>query len=263
MWARLSSVQNLVGRCPSHTLHSVPRMTDPQYPAAYLARVPGPRGDSSVGEIEILTDEDAVRGVMRDRSARLEQQSEHATADQRTGVGVVFEDEYVLVVRDAVRFPSGTTGTYLRILPRPALDGAIGVVLLPVLEGRILLRRVFRHATRAWELECPRGFREPSRTALEAVHQETAEEVGAAIANVRTLGQICADTGLIAGCAEAFLVELAGEPGDAAPEASEAFGEMRRYTAPQLLEAIGRGDIRDSFTLSAISLALARGWLSE
>lgn len=234
-------------------------MIDPQSSVAYLERIPGGRGDSRAGEIEILVDEDAVRNVVQDRVARMERSAGEAVGG--SGVGVVFEDEYVLVVRDAVRFPSGATGTYLRILPRPALEGAVGVVLLPVQDGYILLRRAFRHATRAWEMECPRGFREPGRTALEMVHQEAAEELGATVARAKALGEICGDTGLIAGCAEAFLVELTDELGDAAPEASEAFGELRRYTRTELFEAIAQGKIRDSFTLSAIALAMARGGL--
>ena len=60
-------------------------------------------------------------------------------------------------MRDPVRFPSGKLGTYLRILEPSALDGAAGVVLLPVRDNVIFLREVFRHATRRWELELPRG----------------------------------------------------------------------------------------------------------
>ena len=79
---------------------------------------------------------------------------------QFTGsIGIVLEDEYIIVVRDPVKFPSGTTGTYLRIFERSGLDGPDGI---------IYLRMVFvmLHVTGNWNV------------LSEAVKQEITEEFG-------------------------------------------------------------------------------------
>ena len=46
--------------------------------------------------------------------------------------GIVYEDEYIRLVRDAVIFPDRSRGTYIRILPRRP-ESAVAV--LPVLNG--------------------------------------------------------------------------------------------------------------------------------
>src|ERR1700737_2412923 len=61
-------------------------------------------------------------------------------------VGIAFEDQYQILLRDAVRFPDGSLGTYIRLLsPKPQV---LGVAILPVYQGKVLLIRHFRHATR-------------------------------------------------------------------------------------------------------------------
>ncbi len=52
-------------------------------------------------------------------------------------VGVAYEDQYLLILRDAVRFPDGYLATYIRIVDKP--DSASGVVVLPVYEKQVLL----------------------------------------------------------------------------------------------------------------------------
>lgn len=71
-------------------------------------------------------------------------------------VGIAFRDQYVLLLRDAVRFADGSLGTYIRMVaPENSFQG---VAILPVWQRQVLLIRHFRHATRAWHLEVPRGF---------------------------------------------------------------------------------------------------------
>lgn len=82
------------------------------------------------GGIEILTDPAAVEAAG----------------------GVVYQDPYVLLVRDAVRFPDGRTGTYMRSVSATA---APGCVILPLLGDRMVLIEHYRHATRSWHWEIP------------------------------------------------------------------------------------------------------------
>src|SRR5215467_843742 len=63
-------------------------------------------------------------------------------------IGVVYEDPYLIVVRDAVRFGSGTENSYVRVLG--AADG-VGAAVMPLTsDGRILILRHYRHDSRAW-----------------------------------------------------------------------------------------------------------------
>lgn len=227
----------------------------------YLIKLPEEaryKGDYREGEIEIVTDPQLVSTIMKER---LNSSSLANFPRDVARIGIVLEDEYIIVVRDPVKFPSGATGTYLRIFTRSGIDGPVGVVMLPISDGLIYLRKIFRHATRRWELECPRGFRSKGITENEAVKQEIAQELGLNIRTIHNLGSIASDTGLLAGVVRAFFVILeAGDP-KPKPEAQEAFGEIVKLTPKQLLEKIRIGEIRDGLTLSAIQLAQANNLL--
>jgi ADP-ribose pyrophosphatase len=142
------------------------------------------------------------------------------------------------------------------------LGGPVGVALLPVRDGRVYLRRAFRHATRQWELECPRGFRSAGDSVEGTARHEAEEELGIAVEGVEELGAVYANTGLLAGGARAFLVHLADTPSERTHESHEALGEVVALTPTELMGAIARGEVRDGFTLSAVALAIARGHLA-
>lgn len=211
-------------------------------------------GDASRGEIELVMDPETVQAIRRQRK--------RVHGPERQPLGVVFEDEYMIVVRDPVSFPSGAVGTYLRVFPRPALTGAAGAVMLPLRDGNVLLRRVFRHATRSWELECPRGFRNSGADVLDTVQNEVVEELGLSVLSITPLGKIYGDTGLLAGHTEGFAVTVAHGEAAAAPDESEAIGDLEILAPPRLVELLAAGEIRDGFTLSVITLAQARGILT-
>ena len=122
----------------------------------------------------ILLDEDSIRAVEAEVTQRLAQQGRPSGWAE---VGIVYEDQYIVVLRDAVRFPDGHLDTYIRILPRD--ERPSGVAVLAMLDGRIVLLRHFRHATRAWHLEILRGFGSPGSSPEEDARREIAEEIGA------------------------------------------------------------------------------------
>src|SRR3990172_8117695 len=111
-------------------------------------------------------------------------------------IGIVLDDPYVVMVRDLVEFPDGTLHGYMRLFNRPHLNGARVVVVLPEFQGNILLLRQFRHATRDWHLEVPRGYGHPGLTDMEAVQLEIEEEVGGLGVERHSLGVVHSDTGL-------------------------------------------------------------------
>lgn len=225
--------------------------------------IPIARNPSSTPEVEGYLDElpanAQVRGDAASGTIEILDLLEGAAAD--APLGIVYEDNYVLVVRDPVRFPSGATGTYLRIFERSGLDGAAGVVIVAVRDGELYLRRVFRHATRSWELECPRGFREPGETADAAVRRELHEELGIESDRIERLGELVPNSGLLASVVESHFVTLRAGAPDSRPEAEEAFGEVHRVPFAHVATLISSGELRDGISLAAVIQAQARGLL--
>jgi ADP-ribose pyrophosphatase len=210
----------------------------------YLSNLPEStryKGDADAGEIEIISRSDARRIQGK--------------------TGILFEDSLHYVVRDVVRFPSGDTRAQMRIIGSTMTDGPSGVVALAWRDGKIHLREMFRHATRRWELETPRGQRETGCTAEEAAIKEVAEELGFKVERIERIGEVSGDTALLASTLPVFWAELAPGPPRDHPESSEAFGEIVALTAEDLLERIRSGEIRDSYTLSAVLLAQSTGKL--
>ena len=229
---------------------------------SYLDKLPesARRVGRAENEITLLTDPAEIETIRRQRAEDVRRGALPPGSDN---IGIAFEDEYFLVVRDAVRFPSGERGTYVRVFERSALDGPSGVVMVAARNGRVLLRRMFRHATRSWELECPRGFREAGRTVAETLEDEARQELGLPIIRTEHLGHVAPNTGLFAGVAEAFYIEVGDGRPQPRPDPQEALGGIEECPADELLRRVASGDIRDGFSLSALFLAHSRGLLAS
>jgi ADP-ribose pyrophosphatase len=211
----------------------------------YLKKLPGnasTRGDASAGEIEIID---------KKESSRI-----------RVKTGILVEDKLHFVVRDAVRFPSGDVRTAMRVIGRSMFDGPSGVVALAARDGKIFLREMFRHGTRRWELETPRGQREGGYTPEEAAIKEIDEELGFKVDRIEQIGEACGDTALLGSTLPVFWAELASAPPRDHPESSEAFGRIVELSVSDLKERIARGRIRDGYTLAAVLFAQIAGKLS-
>jgi ADP-ribose pyrophosphatase len=169
--------------------------------------------------------------------------------------GVVYEDPYMIVLRDAVRRPDNSLGTYVRTTPA---SGAAGAAALPLFEGKIVLLRHFRHATRAWHLEIPRGYGEPGVTGEDQARQELREEIGARIGSLVDLGVFHSNTGTATDRVDLFLAEI-HELGD--PQTSEGISAIETYTTGQVAGFIKADEITDSFTIGAFTRAWLRGLL--
>lgn len=176
--------------------------------------------------------------------------------------GVVYEDPYLIVLRDAVRRPDGSLGTYVRTMPA---SGFAGVAVLPLHDGKIVLLRHFRHATRRWHLEIPRGYGEVGVSATDQAAQELREEIEADITSLVHLGLFNSNTGTATDQVDLFLAEI-GAPG--APQAAEGISGIEFRTPLQVAQLI-RGDagtsplapITDSFTIGAFTRAWLHGLL--
>jgi ADP-ribose pyrophosphatase len=228
---------------------------------SYLNRLPDHarvRGDVDNGEAEIVTSRRELEEIESECGADLKGS---ALGKGGKRIGILLEDEVRFVVRDALKFPSGATKCQMRVIGKTEYDGPNGVAALCVSDGRFVLREIYRHATRSWELETVRGRRESGQTSRQAVRAEVKQELGYPVRRMQRLGMIRPDSALMSSVLEIFLVELGKGPRHDDPEESEAFGRIHRLTYRELGKKILSGDIRDGYTIGALALARLNGSL--
>jgi ADP-ribose pyrophosphatase len=157
-------------------------------------------------------------------------------------VGIVNEDQNWIWLRDAVYFPQGTPGTCDRLLWRSELkENSPGVAVLPVLpSGKIILILTYRHATRSWELELPRGGMESKETFEEAAFRELKEETGFVASAVSFLGEIATDTGVHSSVIPVFMGKISAQD-ESAPEYFEAIAGTLAFTKDEIKEGLVKG----------------------
>jgi ADP-ribose pyrophosphatase len=209
-------------------------------PQDYLQHIAGlPRGSAADGEIELLAPSEAP---------------DLDPAD----VGVVYEDPYIVLFRDAVRFPTGQPGTYLRLCVKPLSTGG-GVLVIPRRGDRYLLLRNFRHATRRWEWAFPRGFADPALSLEQSARRETREELGLDVERAELIGHLPADSGLIGSEFHVWEVHV-GAAHAIAPESSEAIdaSELWELDAAGVLAKVASGEIVDAISIAGFTLSWAR-----
>lgn len=92
----------------------------------------------------------------------------------------IFENRVMRVCLDHVEAADGQTiPDYVVVMPRGSLEPRIaGVTILPVLDGRILLHRMYRHPMDAWFWEAPRGLVDEGECPETAARRELTEETG-------------------------------------------------------------------------------------
>ncbi len=236
--------------------------------------------DYKKGVYQILYDKEELLKVRQEAYQRFykkakkdgltdSQAIKRATNESR--IGVVFEDSYWLVIRDAVISPQNHKHTYNRLFSKPLLTP--GAAVLPLIEEngekKLVLLLIFRHATNSWELEIPRGGAKLDESPADTAKRETLEETGYAI-NPVLLGTVTPDSGLTSSIIPIFLGKVTKEE-DSKLDASEAIKTKRAFTIAEIKDGIGRGyieieidehliqvPIRDAFTLSAFSFALCK-----
>jgi ADP-ribose pyrophosphatase len=227
----------------------------------YLERLPKRarrRGSAKKGEIEVVTSRREQKEIEAECAADLKGS---ALGKGGKRIGILLEDEVRMVVRDALKFPSGATRCQMRIIGKTEYDGPNGVVALCLLDGRFVLRETFRHPTRAFELETLRGRRETGQTSRQAVRAEVKQELGYPVKRIHALGRLCPETAIMSSTLEVFLAELRSGPRRDDPEESEAFGRIHRLRPSELVDLILRGEVRDGYTIGALMLAQLRGFV--
>ena len=142
---------------------------------------------------------------------------------------------------------------YLVVVPKQRTpDGITGVAILPVVNNKIALLKIYRHAIESWSWEIPRGFVEHEEDTVESVARELEEETGLQCRrkDIRSLGFIDADAGTLCAKIQLFL----GVDCEAArPFAADEMGhqKMEFFTVQEIHTMIEQSEIRDPSTLIA------------
>lgn len=217
-----------------------------------LAERPGLTAGAPDG-VRIATEPDEIARIETEMGARYEARSwPRAWAE----VGVHYADPYLMMLRDAVVFPDGSVGIHHRVLTYG--EEPSGVAVLPVIDGKILLIRHFRHPLRAWSLEVPRGARDPGESAVDAARRELREEIGATLGRVVSVGRLSGAGGICAMVVELMVAEALSF-GDAA--LAEGIAEVRLVTVADFERLAAGGEIVDAFTIGCFFHARLHGHL--
>lgn len=202
---------------------------------------------------EILFDRQAQDQVADESAARLRTAGK---PEEYGDIGVIYEDSFVIALRDAVRFRDGHLGPYVRLIGAEAGSGA--AVLPLTSDGRVLIVRHFRHGLRSWQWEIPRGFADPGADGAATAARELEEEVGVTVDKVELLGKLSGDDGTD----EIYLAQLNA---DALPEKApagaveEGIDERCLVTWDELSDMVADGKIGDQYLLAAFAFMTARG----
>lgn len=202
---------------------------------------------------EIIIDAETIKTWVTSKKNDLKK---HGLPEEWGEIGVVYDDPYIIIVRDLVKFPSGKLGSYFRLINSADLRGGQSSVVLPVVDGNILLMKQFRHTTRKWHWEVPRGFGEPNTTAAENAKKEVLEEIEGEIIELVSLGHYHSNTGIEGVTVQLFYARLVSV-GKVNQE--EGIVSYKLFEVKQVKEMIRDAEITDGFTIAAFTRAKLRG----
>ncbi len=202
----------------------------------------GVQGSHEKGEIEIAFSPYEIEEIEEITMERLlKKDVPLPLAKAWSKVGIIAEDQHFYWIRDGVIFPSGAKGTYDRIVWKSGIDGAPGIAILPYLPDRKIIVNVnYRHATRSWEIELPRGARNEDETLRTAAARELKEETGYQLDDTLLLGTLAVDSGILSSLIPIFACK-AHERGESDQDFSEAIHKNLILSMNEIEEALLQG----------------------
>lgn len=220
---------------------------------AFVKQYPALFENPPSGGFTIILDEGEIRQVEAEVGQRL---AAYGFPSEWARVGMAYRDQYMLLLRDAVRLPDGSVDTRIRSVSEGA--AVPGVFILPVYQGQILLIRHFRHEARIWRLEIPGGFGIPGMSSEVSAQRELMEEIGATITRLISLGRVYPDTDSGAEYFELFYAEIEsfGEI-----EVQEGITEVVSVSVQDFERMIRANEITDMNVLVAYTRAKLHGLL--
>lgn len=158
---------------------------------------------------------------------------------------IVYEGKVFGVRRDEVVEPTGVRAT------REVITHPGSVVVLPVLsDGRIVMIRQYRHATRQFLWELVAGRIDEGENPRQAAARELIEETGYRARKFRVFLDVFPTPGFLEERMYILLAEGV-TPGKATPEEDEKI-EVKTYSPKELETMIGAGKLRDAKSIAGI-----------
>ena len=158
---------------------------------------------------------------------------------------MIYQGKVFGVRRDEVEEPSGVRAT------REVITHPGSVVVLPVLaDGKIVMIRQYRHATRQYLWELVAGRKEPEETPKQGAARELLEETGYRAKRFKIFLDVFPTPGFL----EERMYLLLAEgltAGEAQPEEDEKI-EVRAYRVNELKQMIKSGRLRDAKSIAGI-----------
>jgi ADP-ribose pyrophosphatase len=220
-----------------------------------ISEFPQAFANSDDARVEIVTDKKSMTAIEKTQMSRLRNKG---LPEEWGEVGVVFQDEYVTILRDAVLFqPDGTPGTYIRNFKA---NSAPGVVILPVYNGQVCLLRIFRHSLRRYVLEVPRGFGNKGETDEQNALRELSEEIKGSVNEIHSMGYVIENSGLGDARAALFFADLSEMP--TVIENGEGIEKIEFVSTNKFLQLIKDGEIEDSYTITSAARAILNGYIT-
>jgi ADP-ribose pyrophosphatase len=158
---------------------------------------------------------------------------------------MIYQGKVFGLRRDEVVEPSGLRAT------REVITHPGSVVVLPVLpDGRIVMIRQYRHATRQYLWELVAGRKEPEETPKQGAARELLEETGYRAKRYKVFLDVFPTPGFL----EERMYLLLAEgltAGEAQPEEDEKI-EVRPFKLKELKQMIKSGRLRDAKSIGGI-----------
>ena len=161
------------------------------------------------------------------------------------GSEMIYQGKVFGLRRDEVVEPSGLRAT------REVITHPGSVVVLPVLpDGRIVMIRQYRHATRQYLWELVAGRKEPEETPKQGAARELLEETGYRAKRFKVFLDVFPTPGFLEEKMHILLAEGL-TAGEAQPEEDEKI-EVRPFKLKELKQMIKSGRLRDAKSIAGI-----------
>jgi len=142
---------------------------------------------------------------------------------------------------------------YLVVAPKIKIGDLItGIAVLPIVDGKLGLLHIYRHAIQRHLWEVPRGFVDPGEPDRSSAIRELEEETGLSCtdADIESLGVIAPEPGILAARVHLFAARRCQA---IRPFSGDEFGhkEFRWFEPAQVAALHDTGEIQDPCTLIA------------
>ena len=157
----------------------------------------------------------------------------------------VFQNQFIEIYNDKVRFPRGNYGSYIRINnPEP-----YSVAVLPLIdENTAVLIKTFRHGVRGWGYEVPKGGIKKGETSEEAALRELLEETGYITNKLIYLGEYSESPAIFSGLMNYYIASDCIKSEDVNCEETEAIAGICKFDIEAFFNRANKLDFKDAVT---------------